>query len=367
MRFHVLSLPHTVTTKEYCACAFTQKVLKLCAMLTRRGHSVYHYGHVDSDVECTENIGVTDNTTLMRAYGSYDWRKEFFKSDSSDHAHITSYVNSIIEVGKRKKPGDFLLCFWAQMTVAEAHKDLIVVEPGIGCFNRLFAPYNIFESYAVMHTVYGKMEKSPSWNDCVIPNYFDPSDFDYKDTKQEYFLFVGRIIEVKGIKIAVELTKHIGARLLIAGQGSFEDVMGKGSIEANPHVTIIGYCDVAKRRILMANAKALILATHYSEPFGGTVIEANMSGTPVITSDWGAFAETVVHGVTGYRCHTMDHFVWAAKNVGKLSSKACRDWAMKYSMDRVVLKYEEYFKMIQDYHAGKNEIHEDRKDLDWIN
>ena len=43
-RLHVIGMPHTRTTKEYNACAFTQKALKFCKMMTDRGHTVYHYG-----------------------------------------------------------------------------------------------------------------------------------------------------------------------------------------------------------------------------------------------------------------------------------------------------------------------------------
>ena len=218
-----------------------------------------------------------------------------------------------------------------------------------------------------MNTIYGKMAcKNPSWNDCVIPNYFDPSDFEYRETKGNYLLFLGRVIRVKGLSIAVDLAKRCGMKLIVAGQGSYESVM---HAPPPPHVTVVGYADVTLRRELLAGAAALIQASHYSEPFGGCVIEANMSGTPVITTDWGAFAETVVHGVTGYRCRSMDHFVWAVKNLNTIKPAVCRRWAIEnYSMDRVVLKYEEYFRMLQDVKMGKGfyEIKDNRTELDWL-
>ena len=369
MRFHILSLPHTVTRKDYSACAFTQKVLKMCKMMTQRGHTVYHYGHKDSEVECTEHIPVTFDEDLQIAYGSYDWRKEFFKHNTSDHAHQMFNKRAIVEVGKRKQKNDFLLCFWgfAHEPIADAHPDLIAIEPGIGCTNKPFTKQSIFESYAVMNVVYGKYGRSPHWYDAVIPNYFDPIDFDFNPTPKDYFLFVGRIIDSKGVGIAIDVTKKLGIRLLIAGQGDLKSIR-------NPipdHVTVIGYVEPQERCEIMRNAKALLAPTHFNEPFGGVTIEALFCGTPTITTDWGGFAENNLHGITGYRCRTIEQFVWAGRNIDKISREACREWAMKnFSLDRVALMYEEHFNTVLKVYDGSGGFYatnDDRKELDWLN
>lgn len=368
MRFHVLSLPHTVTRKDYSACAFTQKALKWCKMMTARGHTVYHYGHKDSEVECTEHVPVTFDEDLQKAYGNYDWRKNFFQHNVADYAHKMFNERGIVEVGKRKQPGDFLLCFWGfgHRPIANAHPELTPVEPGIGCTNEPFTQHSIFESHAVMNVVYGKYNRSPHWYDAVIPNYFDPIDFEFNDTPKEYFLFVGRIIDSKGIGIAIDVTQRIGVKLLVAGQGDLKTIRDP----IPDHVFQVGYVEPRERSELMRNAKALIAPTHYNEPFGGVTIEALFCGTPTITTDWGGFAENNLHGITGYRCRTIEQFVWAARNIDKISRKACHEWAMNnFSLERVALMYEEYFETLSKVRTGAGfyQSNDDRTELDWLN
>lgn len=371
MRFHVLGLPHTVSSKEYIACAYTQKVVKFCKMMTSIGHTVIHYGHEESDVICDEHVTVLSSDDWKVSYGDHDWRKHFFKYDLDDHAYQTFYKNAIKEIQLRKQPNDFILPFWGSgvRTICDAHPDLICVEPGIGYAGGHWARFKIFESYAIYHAYYGLESVGTckqDWYDVVIPNYFDPDDFTYKDTKDDYFLFIGRVYEGKGIHIAIQATKEIGARLKVAGQNSLQEC---GYDVIPDHVDVIGYADVDTRRELMANAKGAFVASLYNEPFGGVQVECLFSGTPTITTDWGAFTENNIHGVTGYRCRTFEQFTWAARNIDRINPQNCRDWAMNnFSMSRVAKMYEEYFQSVLNIYTGNGwyESNNTRQDLEWL-
>jgi glycosyltransferase involved in cell wall biosynthesis len=355
MRFHILGLPHTVTSKEYNACAYTQKVVKFGKMMTARGHEVLHYGHEDSNLQCTEHISVIGNEDFQKSYGSHDWRKTFFKFDVNDHAYRTFYANAIREVGKRKLKHDFILPFWGAgvRPVCDAHPDLICVEPGIGYAGGFWARWKVFESYAIYHAYCGIQAVGTckqDWYEVVIPNYFDPDDFVFRsnEEKEDYFLYLGRVYDGKGVNVAIQATQAAGVKLVIAGQKE----------EGYPlpdHVEYIGYADTAKRKELMSKARGSILASMYVEPFGGVQIENLFSGTPTITTDWGSFAENNLHGITGFRCRTMGDFVNAIRaiEVGAISSIDCLQWAQNYTLEKVGGMYEKFFKDVLDVYTGK--------------
>jgi glycosyltransferase involved in cell wall biosynthesis len=382
-RFHVLSLPHTVTTPEYNACAYTMKVLKFCKMMRARGHYIIHYGHKDSVVDADEHVTLLDNDDLLKAYGSYNWRKEFFKHNVNDYANTKFQTVGTVEVLKRlsdaelrdpnDKRKDFVLAFWGIghkkiCDAAKATGKALICEPGIG-YSGSFMDYRVFESYAWMHTTYGEQKISnPSWYHVVIPNYFDPQEFHYSPIKSDYYLCLGRINTCKGVQIAIQAASKLGVKLVLAGQGDIHKDLGITDIPEN--VIYYGYADVEARKKLMAYAKGFILLSAYIEPFGGAAVEALMSGTPVICPDWGVFNETVPHGEdgVGYRVRTFDQICWSIQNIEKINPANCRAWAMKnYSLEKVGKMYETYFIQLADvWEKGWYQTHPECTELDWL-
>jgi len=375
LRLHILGVPHTKTNKDHFICPFTELAYGMCQMMTKLGHEVYHYGAEGSDVPCTEDIEVLSDSVQREAYGDFDWKKHYWNYHGGDLAYTTFAKNAIEEINRRKDSRDLLL------TVSGKHHKgiadavgLTTIEYAIG-YEGVFSSHRVFASYAWMHYIYGlfgskidpkKLQNGSingQWYDAVIPHYFNPDDFEFREKKEDYFLYIGRLIPRKAPHIAAQTCERLGAKLVVAGQGDL-----KSCDLDKPYVEYVGTVGVEERSELMGKAKAVFVPTMYIEPFGMTVVEALMCGTPVITTDWGAFTETVRHGEVGYRCRTMDDFVWAAENIGGIKPADCRKYAEgNYSLDRVSKMYAEYFSKIQDLHGGGwYQEHPERKELDWL-
>ncbi len=350
--FHLLGLPHLPTNKqESLSCAYTQKVIKLATMLKSLGHRIYFYGLEGSEVECDEFIQVASRFALEQSFGKRDDLNAFYNLDHGE-VHAEFSINAAREINLRKNPTDFLLCMygWGHKSVADVVNLPLTVEPGIGYMDT-FSNYRVFESYTWMSHVYGinsvkhgKQWEDGQYYDAVIPNYFDPADFEFNDKKGDYLLFVGRIIHRKGIETAMQAAQKAGIKLVIAGQHT-GDVL---NID-RPGVEYVGYVGVEERKKLYRDAIALLVPTVYMAPFEGVHMEAAFSGTPVITTDWGVFGETVLHGVTGYRCRTFEQFVWAIKNIHQIDPHKCYNHAISnFSMERIKWMYDEYFDMLLD-------------------
>jgi len=337
MRFHIISLPHTNTTKDFVWCAYTEKVRRFCNMMKSLGHTVYLYAGTENEAEVDELITCISEEDRLAYNAEPDLDNILF--DTSNKYWQMFNSTAIKEMSKRIEEKDFI-CVIAgncQKPIADAFPNNMTVEFGIG-YTGTFSNYRVFESYAWMHSVYAAHKDPYTINgkfyDTVIPGYLDPAMFPYQPEKGDYYLYIGRMIERKGVQIAAETCKELGAKLILAGSGN--DIPKYGEY--------IGSVGAEKRAELMGKAIAVFVPTLYIEPFGNVNIEAQACGTPVITTDWGAFTETVVQGVTGYRCHTLDEFCKAAEDVKSLDTYTIHKRAVDlYSVDTIKYMYEKYF------------------------
>jgi len=116
----------------------------------------------------------------------------------------------------------------------------------------------------------------------------------------------------------------------------------------SPNVQYIGYVNEKEKLELLSRAKGLFSPTLYIGPFEGVTVEALMSGTPVISTDFGCYTETIPRTV-GFRCMVLKEFVKAAKRIDTINPESCRSWAVEqFSTDACAWKYDTYFNRLTD-------------------
>jgi glycosyltransferase involved in cell wall biosynthesis/SAM-dependent methyltransferase len=346
------------------------KVWNLCRMMKDRGHEVIHLGNETSHPAADENVAVTSFEQWSSIYGhpGTDYFDTAVDTPEREEFHrlFANNMRRALEerIGDRR---DAIICVtWGgpQHEVTDSLKQsAFVVESGIG-YKFPAADFRVFESYAWLHMLMGRdgLLHGSTWYWPVIPNAFDPEMFEYRATPDSYFVYLGRLNDDKGVALAVDVARRVGRKLKIAGQGNPDRFLHDA-----PHVEYLGVAGIEERKELLANAAALLCPTYYVEPFGGVAVEAQLSGTPVITTDWGAFTETVLPNVTGFRCRTMDQFEYAARNIDHIDPADCRRWAMNYSLSSVAVMYEEYFQMLLNLNReGFYTPHPHRPHMNWL-
>lgn len=115
-----------------------------------------------------------------------------------------------------------------------------------------------------------------------------------------YFLYVGRLSEEKGIMHLIEsfLRNEIFYPLKIIGDGPLVEVIIQ-MCNMTDKIEYLGRLPIESVYNFMGSAKAVIVPSLWHEPFGRVVIESYAVGTPVIGSSKGGITELIHHGYTG--------------------------------------------------------------------
>lgn len=347
---HLLGLPHTQTTLDTVACAFTAKLVKFAEMM-QDDYNIVVYSGAHNDAPCVEHVQLFSDRDQRQWYG--DLNPNTMPSLATWNAEDPHWVSfnerAIWMVQQRAAREDIVLILagHAQKPVADALGRLGIqsCEWAAG-YEGIFCPHVCFESHAWRHYLYGKLGLFEGrWTDTVIPNFFRPDDFQIASSKSDYLLYVGRLIRAKGINVAAEVAMERGVKLVLAGSGAKS--WGDGYLETEDGTRLegdleyVGTVNAQERNKLMGEALAVLAPTTYIEPFGAVAIEAMLCGTPVITTPWGAFSETVSQE---FRFADLSQAMACLDMAETVSPTELRASTLQlYSLEAIKPKYEEWF------------------------
>lgn len=185
----------------------------------------------------------------------------------------------------------------------------------------------------------------------------DTEKFAFNPLPHDYFLYVGRITEDKGVHLAIEAAREAGVPLVIAGKSYSEDSYWHTHIEKwidGKMVKYVGIANFEDKIMLYQNAKALLFPTQRPEPFGMVMIEAMSCGTPIIGWNNGSVPEVVQHKESGFIVNSVAEMVQAIKSIDTISRAATRKRAERlFSIEKMVSGYEKVYARVIEEHKHK--------------
>lgn len=158
----------------------------------------------------------------------------------------------------------------------------------------------------------------------TVYNGLNLNDFEFNEFPKDYLLFFGRIHPDKGTAEAISIAKKANKQLIIAGivqdEGYFNQQVKP---HLNDNITFIGSAGPERRKELMKNALALLHPINFEEPFGLSVVEAMLCGTPVIAFNKGAMPELIQHQKNGFLVTNVLEAVDAVNQLKNIDRNFC--------------------------------------------
>lgn len=187
----------------------------------------------------------------------------------------------------------------------------------------------------------------------TVYNAIAPNQFEFypQPTAPPYLVFLGRMSVEKGPHLAIEIAKRSGWSLKMAGKIDFENKTFFDQ-QVAPHIDgqqieFLGEVGQAEKKALMGQATATLFPITWPEPFGLVMPESMACGTPVIAMAMGSAPEIVVHGHTGFLCHTLEDCIESVAKIPMIHRQDCRDHvALNFGVGRMVDGYEAVYRQL---------------------
>jgi glycosyltransferase involved in cell wall biosynthesis len=185
--------------------------------------------------------------------------------------------------------------------------------------------------------------------DDVVYNPIDVDSWPVGYHKEDYLLWVARMVAEKGPHRAIKVAKAVNRPLILAGpvQPGHERFF---ATEVQPHIDgrvirYVGEVGGARKQRLFADAFAFLMPITWPEPFGLVMVEALAAGTPVLAFANGAAPEIIQHGVNGFLVHDEDEMAAVVEQAAEISPEECRRTAAeRFAPDQVASAYERVYR-----------------------
>jgi glycosyltransferase involved in cell wall biosynthesis len=164
----------------------------------------------------------------------------------------------------------------------------------------------------------------------------------FSATAGESLVCFGRIHPDKGTAEAIEIARDAGRPLVICGPVQDERYFSEA---VEPHVDgdrvrYLGSVGREDRAAILGAASCLLHPIAFAEPFGLSVVESMLCGTPVVAYQRGSMPELVEDGVTGVLAHGVASAVAGVERAVGFDRATCRRTAeRRFSADRMVDNY----------------------------
>jgi glycosyltransferase involved in cell wall biosynthesis len=188
----------------------------------------------------------------------------------------------------------------------------------------------------------------------VVYNGVDMERYPFRESKEDFVLFLGRAAPEKGAHRAVLAARAAGAPLVIAVKTADPAEEEHLEREVRPLLhsrdVVLGEISFEEKVDLLSRARAVLFPIDWDEPFGLVMTEAMACGTPVIATPRGSVPEVIAADRTGFVVPLEDYPERASealRHVGEIDPAACRAWvAERFSKEAMVDGYERVYERV---------------------
>jgi glycosyltransferase involved in cell wall biosynthesis len=212
----------------------------------------------------------------------------------------------------------------------------------------------VYKEYndTVYYVSISNADRSPELDyEATVYNGINLEDFTFRENPGQYLLYFGRIHHDKGTWESIQIAKKAGMKLIISGiiqdQAYFREKVEP--FINDDDIVFVGHSGPARRDKLLGAALALLHPINFAEPFGLSVAEAMLCGTPVLAFNKGSMPELINDGKTGFLVRTMEEAVEHLPDLKKIRRVYCREWAAaRFSREKMIADYLDVYKKILD-------------------